>query len=198
MGYKLGVHYYNEAKKILIFKWYETDEVFGSTSEEYAQFFAPYVKNMNLAAVIDDEKMDKFSYYKQGKEMIQPILELPVGELDIRIDNVVRIGLNATMSTLRHSSCDHSFSLIGTVCDVLKRNGKIPKEYKDYFEALNANEQYFVNRSELTTEERNKILEIMGSYPNHRDEFIEKAFQEQEPSEDIPYIDLFKKRGNNK
>ena len=197
MGYKLGVHYYNEAKKTLVFKWYETNELEGATSEEYKQFFAPYVKDMDLAAVIDDGEMDKFSYYERGKEIIQPMLELPIGELDDLSDNMIRIGLNAAFSALKDSTCNHAFNIISNVCNALKRIGKISEEYKSFFEALNSNDVYFVERSEIPKEEHDKILEIMGTYPNQRDAFVEKAIQEQESKDDIPYIDLFKK-GNNK
>ena len=198
MGYKLGVYYYNEEKKLLVFKWYEIDEYISKPAEEFAQFFSPYVKDMDLTAVIDDGKMDKFSYYEKGKEIIKPMFELPIGDLDGRTDKLVSMALDATMETLHYSSCDHSFGIISNVCDILKRKGKISEEYKTYFERLNSNEVYFVDRSKLSDEEHDKILEIMEKYPNQRDEFVEKAMQEQEPKEDIPYINSRNKKLNNK
>lgn len=184
MGKILGVHYYNEDNGLLVLKWNESEGK-ESYNEDFKYFIAPYIKDIKLTCLLDDEsdEMIKYSFYDEGKKMIEPVLALPVDDDDcISTGNrkSICIGLNATLQTILYNSCEHTFDIIKQVCEILLNNGIVPKDVRKYFDILNSFDYYFISEAKLSEEDKQKVLSIMACCPNEKEQFLDRAFSEQE------------------
>ena len=116
-------------------------------------------------------------------KMIEPVLALPVGDEDClsKSDKTsVCIGLNATLQTIPYSICEHTFGILKKVCAILLKNGIVPSDVAEYFNILNSFDHHFISEAKLSDEDKEKVLSIMSSCPNEKEQFLNKAFAEQE------------------
>lgn len=183
MGKILGVQYYNEENGLLVLKWIpsEGDEC---SSEDYKYFIATYIKDTKLTCLLDDSgEMIRYRFYDEGKKVIEPVLSLPEGDencISKMARRVICMGLHATHETFDYNPCEHSFGILKIVCEVLVKNGIVPKDIREYFDILNSFDYRFISESKLPEEKKQEVLSIMASFPNESKLFLDKAMAEQE------------------